>query len=253
MIQDGDPGIPRKPPPRGRRQVAHTTVGWFARLRNGELKLESKQGNRWRLDQVSILAGSWGSIDNIEGVSKLPRPREYDKDGKVTVPGDRVVIDFVDGDGSKPLVRGGVRGLKPDDFLPRTDTKDEGVDYNRLAGRLAPRDADGNIVGFVEWEAAHSNTAALRLSLIPASEAEGVPPGARTFVSMDMDGTIQIATASGETLLLKDGQVALLTKQSKPEAPPPSSSPGPSSSATASRPPPSRSSSRRTSWATSLS
>jgi len=213
----GDPGIPRGRPqhgPGGRK--AYPMVGWFARLRTGALVLESYKGHTWPLQHVSICQGTWGSIDNSEGVTKLPRPREYDADGGTVVAGDRVMIDFLNGNYSTPIVRGGVRGVSANDFFPYTqDTT--GADVNRLAMRLGPLDADGKPTGYVEFEGAHDGKASLRVSVLEAgaNDKPGAPPaGARTYMSMDAnEKLIQMANATGETLQLSPGQIALITSQ----------------------------------------
>jgi hypothetical protein len=207
-----DPTIPRSPQPPGRKRKAFPRVGWFARTAGGSLFLESNRGNRWTLDFVSILQGTWGSIDNSEGVTKLPRPREYDKDGKVVVEGDRVVIDFLEGDPSMPIVRGGVRGVRTNDFFPYNQSA-AAADFNRLGGRLCPLDSEGKAKGVVEWEAAYGDQAAVRVSVIEAGDAPvaGQPPaGARTYMALE-PGVVQAATAAGETFRMAEGQIVMIT------------------------------------------
>lgn len=192
-------------------------VGWFARLKSGDVVLVANRGQKWPIRFVSILQGGWGAIDNSEGVTKLPRVREYDSEGNVTIEGDRVIIDFINGDKRRPLVRGGVRSLTASDFFPYNQTSGK-ANPNRLAMRLAPLDDEGKATGYVDVEVGGDDRATVKISVTPAqnSPKDGPPPGARSFVTIDPGdenggAAIQIAVSTGETLLVKDGQVAFIT------------------------------------------
>ena len=101
------PSIPRRRAQPPNQRSGAPLVGWFVRINADVVVLEASRGQKWPLSFVSILQGGWGAVDNSEGVTKLPRVREYDSEGKVTIEGDRVIIDFINGDKRRPLVRGG--------------------------------------------------------------------------------------------------------------------------------------------------
>ncbi len=125
-------------------------TGRFVSLGSKVLLLDSS-GNRWPLEQVSIVTSFWGGGD--EGVRKLPRPWVYDSiTGAVKVTGDLVVIDFLDGNPRKPIVRGVAASIAGDrDFMPYNHAEDAD-DSNRLVVRLRPVDSSGNDGGTVELE-----------------------------------------------------------------------------------------------------
>jgi len=211
-----DPGIPRNRgnPHNPRGKKAHTTVGWLARTGDGALVLESHRGATWPLEFVSIMQGMYGSGDNTEGMSKLPRERVYDGQGAVIIEGDRVIINFLDGNSSLPIICGGVRGVKVSSFLPY-NTERDGADANRLAGRLCPLNADGKVQGIIEWEMAYGESAAVKLSVHPVVNGDpspDTPAGPKTYVALDAsDGSIQMGTATGEVIRMADGQVSIQT------------------------------------------
>jgi len=130
-----------------------TTFGWF--VQNGaDVRLTDRHGRVWNLDYVSILQGDFGF--DAEGVSKLPRPRVVDDRGQIIVDGDRVIIDFLDGSVSRPLVRGGVRSISSSDFLPYNHGS-ENYNRNRWAMRVQALDDNGDAAGRVDIEIAHSD------------------------------------------------------------------------------------------------
>jgi hypothetical protein len=199
-----DPQIPRRGSSKPRGRQAKTTTGWFVFAADGSVALQTRRGHQYALKWVSICQGFWGDVANGEGVSKLPRVREFDADGNVTVAGDRVVIDFLEGDSSMPIVRGGVRGISQDDFLPYNHERD-GANTNRLGGRLVPLDSDGEATGSVEWEACYDDGPSLRVSAGSGS--------VRNFFAIGADGSIQIGNENGATVLLTADQVAMMSSQ----------------------------------------
>jgi len=141
------------------------TVGWFAADSKGRVVLVGgKTGSVWGLEKVSILSGSFGFAE--EGVEKLPRVYRYDDRGEELVQGDRVLIDFVNGNTDTPVVRGGVRAMSPNAFLHYNHDA-EGADENRLAMRLRILDAEGQgeEKGLVEFEAGHDEGGNVTLTL----------------------------------------------------------------------------------------
>lgn len=149
----GTPAIPRPP-----------TYGWFSETRQGGIVLEDRWGNVWSLNHVSILCGSFGW--EAEGVAKLPRVRRFDSADKIIIEGDRVLIDFVDGNPKTPVVRGGLRSTACDAFLPynHADTEAD-TDENRLALRLRQLDEEGTETGTIELEAGHDEGGNIGLEL----------------------------------------------------------------------------------------
>jgi hypothetical protein len=210
--QDSAPEIPKTIGP---------MAGHFVRTAQGEIRLEAtRRSHSWPLSFVSILQGFWGSVDNAEGVSKMPRVREYDAEGKVVVEGDRVLIEFIDGNPNTPVVRGGVRGVGATDFLPYNQEPSKGPvsDQNRLAGRMVPLDADGKPQGVMEWELSYDDTAQVRFSVTelqaPPLDNKTTPPGPKTYVSMSAKdgGEIQMGTKTGEVVRMVEGNISIVTK-----------------------------------------
>lgn len=148
-----DPTIPRHRLG-GRRRGP--TYGWFVDL-GSRIVLRDNRGVTYQLPRVNLLSGTWGF--DREGCAKLPRPFKYDSHGNVEVEGDQVVIWFIDGHPSRPLVQGGVRKLAGDDYYPRLDADD--ADPNRLAARVVPLDDDGEEAGLVRLEVAADGVGSL--------------------------------------------------------------------------------------------
>lgn len=143
------------PTSRGRRGggSGRLTYGWFVESKKGGVVLEDRWGNWWSLAQVSILSGSWGWTE--EGVTKLPRVTRF-SGSEVKIEGDRVAIDFLDGNPKLPVVRGGIRPTNTNTFLSYSHN-DDGADENRLACRLRQLDANGDESGTVEFQAGHDD------------------------------------------------------------------------------------------------
>jgi len=146
-----DPTIPRHRA-RGTRGV---TTGRLVYYNETTIALRDKHGNSWSLSSVSFAVGHWGSVH--EGVEKLPRPWRYDEKGQATVRGDLLLVDFVDGDPSLPIVLGVVRSTTPTDFLAYNH-RGTGGKSNRLRLRLAPLDADGNETGEIRVKMADDDS-----------------------------------------------------------------------------------------------
>lgn len=182
-----------------------TTQGQFVERGEGDVVLIDRAGNKYPLDMVSILTGSFGFTD--EGVSKLPRAAKYDSKGREVRRGDRVIIMFLEGSRKRPVVIGGAKAIDRNDFLAYSHRKPAGADQNRLAARLQPLDDEDNPVGSVDLEAAYDDKAALRVSVGPPDGA-----GPRTYAALDDDeGTAQVGLKDGTTLRLAPGQAALVT------------------------------------------
>lgn len=180
------------------------TWGWFVRLSASDIRLVDRSGNRWPLDQVTILHGGWGYDD--EGVVKLPRPSEYDETGTEVVVGDRLLILFLEGSKKRPVVIPGARRIQPSagDFLPYNHGSPAGADPNRLAARIQPRDSSGDPIGSVDLEAGYDGSAGLRVSV---GDPDG--GGERTQVEL-LPGSIEFrrGTAGEATPLLLAGEAS---------------------------------------------
>jgi hypothetical protein len=148
----GDHTIPKKTGGRGNQSQrtagnVYTTIGRLIDY-GTHIKLVSNRGADWTSDRVTWVSGSFGF--GADGVERSPRLWTYDDAGKPIVEGDMLVIDFLDGDSQSPIVRGGVRSIKPlDEFFVRPAI---GADANRFAARLAAVDDEGAVTGHVEVE-----------------------------------------------------------------------------------------------------
>lgn len=171
-----------EPVPTGFPLRPMVTSGWFVRRDDAErsIILRDRHNNWWPLDQVSILMGSWGFDD--EGFSKLPRPAEYNPDGKERIRGDRCLILFLEGSRKRPVAMAGFRSLAGADFMPYSYRKPLGADWNRLAARVQPRDAAGVPVGSIDIEAGADGKATLYVTV-------GPPDGKGPRVGVVMDAT----------------------------------------------------------------
>lgn len=196
-----DTTIPRHGRPRGR--VYTTTHGHFVDDGNAVV-LVDRHGSKYPLEQVSIQQGWWGSSD--EGVARLPRPRRVSSSGETIVEGDRVRIDFLDGNPRCPIVSGGFRATSAGDFLPYNYASPQGGDRNRVAGRSRVLRDDGAEVGTVQWEVGAGGEPRVTVSLGRSSER------LRTYVDLDGEsGAIQAGTRDGTVLRLDEHSVTVST------------------------------------------
>lgn len=187
--------------PRGHRRALPPTYGWF--VQQGErVVLFARSGASWSLDRVSIIQGGWGY--DTEGVSKLPRPMLLDAQNAVVVQGDRVLIQFLDGNDKRPIVQAGARSVNTTDFLPYNHGR-AGADANRLAARLRPRDAAGAVVGQVDLQAAFDRKGQVELlaseaiELAVSADVEAITTAlSKTRVRIESDG-LDVLGATGVT------------------------------------------------------
>lgn len=185
----------------GPRGTANMTVGWFVE-RGDSVVLFDRHGNVYNPEWVSIVTGSWGFTG--EGMAKLPRPARYDGQNEV-IRGDRVLIFFLDGHPRRPVVMGGVRGIKAVPFLPYNHAAGKA---NRLALRVQPLDAGGAVAGRVDVEVAHTDAGDVAIGVTSSLEVRAAadldrttPAGTR--VRVDPDGlTVTGPTGSTDQVVL---------------------------------------------------
>lgn len=172
----------------------HPTKGRFAR--RGEIvTLVARNGTVWPLERVTFLQ-RFGSRD--EGVTKLPRPFEYDALGRCTVKGDVVLIEFPDGNPNEPVVVGTAVDCTAIPFLQRAYRPDGGG-FNRLAVRVAPRDASDRETGHVEIEVARQDDGSVEVTASDAIDITVGAPGSEVTIAV-RDGKMTI-TASVEVVV----------------------------------------------------
>lgn len=172
----------------------HPTKGWFAR--RGEIVvLRARDGTSWPMERVTFLQ-RFGSVD--EGGTKLPRPFEYDATGRETVKGDMVLIEFPDGNPNEPVVVGTAVDCTAISFLQRTYAAD-GSGFNRLAVRVAPRDATDRELGHVEVEVSRLNDGGVELRASDSLDIT-VGSGAQQVSILAKDGKLTI-TANVEVVV----------------------------------------------------
>lgn len=183
-------------PANGRRRRAGPSSGRLI-ARGDNIVLVDADGDRWSQDVVNICSSFWGGTS--EGQRKLPRPWRYDETtGALIEHGDIVVIDFLNGDPRKPLIRGTVQQLSgsyPDDdgWLPSSYGE---VSPNVFRTRVQPRTA-GQVEHTVQAELGGEqmyvkSTSTLLVEVGPI----GAP---KATLLMEPDGTI---TINGESVLL---------------------------------------------------
>lgn len=185
-----DPTLPRH----ARTRTPTCCRGEFVKPSSGPIVLVDSWGNTWQLEQVSFLTGGFGFKE--EGAFKLPRPNEIDGQGKVKVPGDRVMILFEDGDPLRPIVLPGVRAIKPNAFFPASHLS-EGANPNRWAARVQPLDGDGEATGEVRLLVANNDKGSVSLQ---ATE------GITTQVGEDLEGdTFLTITVTQDMVTISKG------------------------------------------------
>jgi hypothetical protein len=179
------------------------TLGWIEK-RGTTVQLVTRAGAVIPIERVSFQMGAWGFAR--EGVSKIPRPREYNADGSILNEGDMLIVNFPDGNPTTPLVSGGFRSVSSDSFLPRTyDERGDG--YNRLAMRVAPQ-RGARELGRVELEVAGDNKGSIDVS-------------ATDDVTLDVGGdvTITIGKGASRVTIKVTGGVATIDSEASPGQP----------------------------------
>lgn len=184
-------------------------MGWVVR-RGQEVYLLDRNGNRHPLARCSFMMGSFGY--DKEGTTKLPRPRVLDSAGNVLSVGDMVKIDFADGNPYQPIVTGGARSVKSDDFIPHTYDA-QGGGYNRLAVRVAPQDDNGRELGAVELEIAADDKGSVGLEL---SDDLTARVGGDASWTTDGKLTITVGQGAGALTITVDGGVAAVGGAAQP-------------------------------------
>ena len=156
--------------------------------------LTDTRGNTWTAAQVGICQGGFGF--DSEGVEKLPRPSLYDATGEVElVQGDRLIIDFINGNSHRPFVRGGVRSLAATDLAPNHAAS--GASVNRLRLRVVPRDpTTGLELGTVQIDVSGDDQASVLASI-------------GSWLAVYSGGTMHLET--GDALTMQAGGPVLLT------------------------------------------
>lgn len=199
--------MPTHPRPRGAargaRQGKFVLTGRGARAR---ITLVDLDGNRWPLEQVTILHGGWGS--GQEGASGLPRPWRYTDAGKVQVEGDLVWIDFDRANPRRPVVVGCIRILRASDFLPeRHDAP--GARDNRKALRVRPVNDAGAETGHLDVEAARDDRGTLDVRGTHRLRFAVGPSDTNTTIEVVVEGAEVKVFASTEgaarSVLVSDG------------------------------------------------
>ncbi len=129
--------------PRSRAPAAMPPrLGVFVR-RGDVIALTDLDGNEWSVDRVIIASGGFGFRE--DGASILPQPTVCSDDGQVLIEGDKVVIDFLDGNPKMPLVRGVANAAGRIADLPNRLTASAKVE--RKAVVLLVRNDQGAITG----------------------------------------------------------------------------------------------------------
>jgi len=229
-----DPTIPRSVRPVG-LGIRGPRAGRFIRYTDGRVLLTDEQQNRWSLDSVQILAGSWGF--SAEGVRKLPRPWEYDAAGNVLVEGDTVLIDFMRGNPQTPLVRGGIVSVSPSDFFDSTVNHERaGASDNRLRARVAAI-VGGVEVGAVQVRVCDDDQGTLEVEATQSIVIEvgpdldapittitltGTEATIKTTGTMTIEGSaVKLGEAATESVLKGDAFALLYNAHTHPPASPP--------------------------------
>lgn len=88
-----------------------------------------------------------------DGVAWLPRPEVRDSANNVVIPGDKVLVTFIEGSSRRPVVLSGVR-YSENPTLPRNyqEMRYAGHNINRVAMQRKIYDASGNVVGVVQCD-----------------------------------------------------------------------------------------------------
>ena len=199
-----DQGIPRRAQTDPQRRTGWPRSGWFTATRDGKVVLQSRRGDQWGLSFVTIKQGWWGSADNAEGMSKLPRVRRYDASGNIAEPGDIVVITPDGGDPRRVIVEAGFRGGNVQDADLVYNHASPGASENRLFGRLQPKRADGSVVGVIEWELAADDTGVeLRVQ-----EAASTPPPESGWTVVRVEHqSVSVTVPSGGTFVVDNDKI----------------------------------------------
>lgn len=187
--------------------------GWLVD-RGGEINLVDNTGETYPLANVSVQQGAWGY--DHEGVAKLPRPYVHDGSGKVVVQGDKVLIQFLNGNPRTPVITGGVRRLDvQNSTLPARHDK-TGANPNRLTLRLAPLGDAGEELGEVLVELAADDKGSVAATVSDTVEGDvgtsvelrvGDPDGATPkLVANLVQGLMTVGRSDGTARVLVQGE-----------------------------------------------
>jgi len=130
-----------------------------------------------------------------DGFCGLPRPEIRDSDNRITTPGDRLLVLFMEGCSRRPVVIQGARYAE-NDFLPRNfqEARYHGHDINRQAWLRRILDNSGRETGRVQAEVAGDGKATLTI---------GATESTTLKVSANLDGS------NPTTIVIENGQVTI--------------------------------------------
>jgi hypothetical protein len=188
---------------------APISYGYFL-LTEGKVVLMDRRGNSYNLEYVNVGA-AWGRAE--DGSVKLPRPEVRDPTtDAVIVEGDLVVILFMDGNYSRPIVWGVVRSFAENTAtLPYAHDADPAdLLANKLRGRLRGNldETLGDLNPLIEevrWEVNETPGAATvkvtqyveTAKVLPISAAEFTLRGETFLTDLQTSLTEIIAFAAG--------------------------------------------------------
>lgn len=172
------------------------------------------------------LEGEYGIAQGGEsdGLAWLPRPEVRDSANNVVIPGDKVLVTFIEGSSRRPVVLSGVR-YSENPTLPRNyqEMRYAGHNINRVAMQRKIYDASGNVVGVVQCDV---GTAGEPSVILGANGSVTINVGAKldeptTVLSLDEDSadvTTTTANVVADTTNLI-GNTYSKASQSSPTSP----------------------------------
>jgi hypothetical protein len=159
-----DPNIPTSAGSVRANQLHTQPISGQLRDLGGVVRLVDRWGNDWGAGQVRVLAGTFGNAE--EGWRKMPRPFRYVAGStEPVVTGDDLLIVFLEGDSTQPVVMGALWSL--------LDSAD---------GQLQQLDLDG--------AAEASNKGVFRLNAVDANT--GLPTGHVTVTILEDGNAVEL-------------------------------------------------------------
>lgn len=133
------------------------TWGYFVDRGDRVDLVDGRTQHRWTgLDRGAVEYCNGSAFNATEGFFRAPRPWKYDDQGNVLVYGDLVLIEFLDGNPNRPIVRPGARSTKsraPDEDTEFFPYNPLGQDPNPMRWRYVARDDRGAVTGHVQAKA----------------------------------------------------------------------------------------------------
>lgn len=126
-------------------------------MKGEQVILRDENGSVIPTNRALIARGPFGS--SHEGVEALPRAGVLNANDEVVVPGDLLLVSFIDGNRRRPIILGAVGRVNHDAFL--NSTLDEVTDRGRVRVRIEPRSDSNEMTGRIDVRAGEKGEGSL--------------------------------------------------------------------------------------------